>query len=150
MAEMRKGLDPGMSYRRAINLYVTTEDGHRCSVGEVPPGAFAVLMLVALQTIPKESDRAAAAKAIADLDYAGKAGRIDRWFAMATIAEYGAALPLFRSCDVPDRDSHRKMGRSQEVEPMGSRDTSSYSHGIDTTVPYNLACHGACEGTNGW
>src|SRR2546423_15339422 len=106
MAATRKGLDPGMSYRRAINLYVTTEDGQRCSVVEVPSGAFEVLVQIALTTISNESDRAAAVKAIEGLDYAGKAGLIDRWYAKAELSERGAAIPLFGPSQEPAPGGH--------------------------------------------
>src|SRR6266550_3498869 len=76
MTGTRKGIDPTMSYRRAINLYVTTEDGQKCTVGECPAPAFAVLMQVSAATAENPE---AAAKAIADLDYQHK---IDRWYAI--------------------------------------------------------------------
>ncbi len=131
--------EPGMSYKKVLNLFVTTQDGEKCSVVTCPVGAFQVLLLVALTTIPKEPVREAVAKIIANLDYTGPKGVIDRWFAINELVIAGAAIPLFAPSQEPARGGpHRKTGR--DVEPMGSAGCRTHDiRGIDTTESYHLA-----------
>jgi hypothetical protein len=136
MTGTRKGIDPTMSYRRAINLYVTTEDGQKCTVGDCPATAFAVLMQVSAATAENPE---AAAKAIADLDYQHK---IDRWYAIMTLAEHGAAIPLFGPAQEPVTLScgPRKPGRAHDdlLASEASSKRTGYQ-GIDPTQEYHLA-----------
>src|SRR5438067_4974415 len=136
MTGTRKGIDPTMSYRRAINLYVTTDGGQKCTVGECSATAFAVLMQVSAATAEHPE---AAAKAIADLDYQHK---IDRWYAIMTLSEHGAAIPLFGPAQEPVSLScgPRKPGRSHDdllASEAACRGTGY--QGIDPCEPYHLA-----------
>ncbi len=139
---IRRSNEPSVSYRKVINLYIEALDGQKCSVAICPARDFAVLMQVALTTIPEESDQAATARAIDGLDYSGEKGQFDKWYAISELVDAGATIPLFSPTKEPVSLSHgpRKPGRSHEdlLASEASSRGAGYQ-GIDPTQEYHLA-----------
>lgn len=82
-------VEPAVTYYRCMELYCITADGAICTVENCPAGAFRVLAQVAAQTAKRPET---ALSALSGLNYAYT---IDRWYAVTTLRDNGAAIPLF-------------------------------------------------------
>jgi len=136
---IRRSNEPSVSYRRVINLYLKADDGRTCSVAECSAESFATFVRIAATSASKPE---AAAKAIEDLDYTGDAHLITKWFAITSLIEAGASVPLFGPSHEPVTLScgPRKPGRSHDdlLSSEASSKRTGYQ-GIDPTQEYHLA-----------